>query len=149
MGLDYDMQLLMSGILNVTQLVGVITTIWTMDSLGRRSLLLSGALLMTISHVIIAVLVGLYSDNWPAHRPQGWASVALLLVYMIAFGASWGPVGWAMPSGKSTSFSFPGLKKPSSNRFTEVFPSSLRAKGVALSTCSNWLNNFIIVSIPH
>jgi hypothetical protein len=27
-----------------------------------------------------------------------------------------------------------------------VFPSSLRAKGVALSTCSNWLNNFIIVS---
>lgn len=26
----------------------------------------------------------------------------------------------------------------------EVFPSSLRAKGVALSTCSNWLNNFII-----
>ncbi|KAE8365597.1 general substrate transporter [Aspergillus caelatus] len=124
MGLDYDMQLLMSGILNVTQLVGVITTIWTMDSLGRRSLLLSGALLMTISHVIIAVLVGLYWDNWPAHRSQGWACVALLLVYMIAFGASWGPVGWAMPS--------------------EVFPSSLRAKGVALSTCSNWLNNFII-----
>lgn len=28
----------------------------------------------------------------------------------------------------------------------EIFPSSLRAKGVALSTCSNWLNNFIIVS---
>lgn len=28
----------------------------------------------------------------------------------------------------------------------EIFPSSLRSKGVALSTCSNWLNNFIIVS---
>jgi len=27
---------------------------------------------------------------------------------------------------------------------SEVFPSSLRAKGVALSTCSNWLFNFII-----
>jgi len=26
----------------------------------------------------------------------------------------------------------------------EIFPSSLRAKGVALSTCSNWFNNFII-----
>ncbi len=33
-------------------------------------------------------------------------------------------VPWAMPS--------------------EIFPSSLRAKGVALATCSNWLNNFII-----
>lgn len=26
----------------------------------------------------------------------------------------------------------------------EIFPSSLRAKGVGLSTASNWLNNFII-----
>jgi hypothetical protein len=26
----------------------------------------------------------------------------------------------------------------------EIFPSSLRAKGVAVATCSNWLNNFII-----
>jgi hypothetical protein len=43
---------------------------------------------------------------------------------MISFGATWGPVPWAMPS--------------------EIFPSSLRAKGVALSTCSNWFNNFII-----
>lgn len=99
MGLDYDMQLLMSGILNVTQLVGVSTTVWTMDRFGRRSLLLWGALFMTLSHIIIAVLVGLFSNNWPAHRPQGWASVALLLFYMISFGASWGPVGWAMPSG--------------------------------------------------
>ncbi|KAH1345592.1 hypothetical protein KXX33_002844 [Aspergillus fumigatus] len=124
MGLDYDMQLLMSGVLNVTQLVGVMTSVWTMDSLGRRVLLLWGAFFMTVSHVIIAVLVGLFSNNWPAHRPQGWVSVAFLLFYMLSFGASWGPVPWALPS--------------------EVFPSSLRAKGVALSTCSNWLNNFII-----
>lgn len=93
------MQLLMSGILNVTQLVGVCTSIWSMDTLGRRWLLLSGAALMTVCHVIIAVLVGLYSDNWPAHTAEGWASVALLLLYMLAFGASWGPVPWAMPSG--------------------------------------------------
>jgi hypothetical protein len=30
--------------------------------------------------------------------------------------------------------------------FSEIFPFMLRAKGVALATCSNWLNNFIIVS---
>ncbi|EAW11251.1 putative MFS monosaccharide transporter [Aspergillus clavatus NRRL 1] len=124
MGLDYDMQLLMSGILNVTQLVGVMTSVWTMDSLGRRVLLLWGAFFMMISHVIIAALVGVFSDDWPGHRTQGWVSVAFLLFYMLSFGASWGPVPWALPS--------------------EVFPSSLRAKGVALSTCSNWLNNFII-----
>ncbi|OJJ30621.1 hypothetical protein ASPWEDRAFT_120518 [Aspergillus wentii DTO 134E9] len=124
MGLDTDMQLLMSGILNITQLVGVATTVWSMDHFGRRFLLLSGSTLMAIAHIVIAVLVGLYSYDWPSHTGQGWASVALLLFYMLAFGASWGPVPWAMPS--------------------EIFPSSLRAKGVALSTCSNWLNNFII-----
>lgn len=124
MGLDYNMRLIMSGVLNVTQLIGVCSSLWTMDRFGRRPLLLTGSALMFISHFIIAILVGKFSNNWPAHRPEGWASVAMLLFYMLSFGASWGPVPWAMPS--------------------EVFPSSLRAKGVALSTCSNWLNNFII-----
>ncbi|KAJ9255504.1 hypothetical protein DTO212C5_9134 [Paecilomyces variotii] len=124
MGLDYDMQLIMSGILNVTQLVGVFSSVWTMDTIGRRPLLLMGSIFMTISHIIIAVLVGLFDKDWPSHRAQGWTSVAFLFFYMLSFGASWGPVPWAMPS--------------------EIFPSSLRAKGVALSTCSNWLNNFII-----
>jgi hypothetical protein len=31
----------------------------------------------------------------------------------------------------------------------ETFPSSLRAKGAALSTCSHWLNNFIIARAPR
>ncbi|KAK7533663.1 putative MFS monosaccharide transporter [Phyllosticta citricarpa] len=124
MGQEYDMQLVLAGVLNVAQLVGVASSVWTMDRYGRRPLLLWGAVVMCVSHVIIAILVGLFDDNWPAHKAQGWTSVAFLFVYMLAFGASWGPVPWAMPA--------------------EIFPSSLRAKGVALSTCSNWLNNFII-----
>lgn len=99
MGLDYNMQLIMSGILNVLQLVGVSTSVFTMDSLGRRTLLLGGSVLMAISHIIISILVGLYSNDWPAHQGQGWVSVAFLLFYMLAFGASWGPVPWAMPAG--------------------------------------------------
>lgn len=100
MGMDYNMQLVLSGVLNVTQLVGVTSSIWTMDKFGRRPLLLIGSIVMSISHIIIAVLVGLFDDNWPAHRPQGWTSVAFLFLYMLAFGASWGPVPWAMPSGE-------------------------------------------------
>lgn len=118
MGLDYSMQLIMSGVLNITQLIGVCTSIWSMDRLGRRPLLLIGSFLMFLSHVIIAALVGKFGNSWPTHRAEGWVSVAFLLFYMLSFGASWGPVPWALPS--------------------EIFPSSLRAKGVALSTCSNW-----------
>ncbi|KXL42933.1 hypothetical protein M433DRAFT_59012 [Acidomyces richmondensis BFW] len=124
MGLDHSMQLIMSGVLNVLQLVGVSTSLWSMDHFGRRPLLLFGSTMMFLAHLIIAVLVGKFGHDWPTHRSEGWASVALLFIYMLSFGASWGPVPWALPS--------------------EIFPSSLRAKGVALSTCSNWFNNFII-----
>ena len=142
MGLGYSMQLIMSGVLNITQLVGVSTSIWTLDRFGRRPLLLWGSFFMTVSHIIIAILVGLFSSNWAFHRAEGWVSVGFLLFYLLSFGASWAlfrkwrsvrptsaclmlAIRWAMPS--------------------EIFPSSLRAKGVALSTCSNWFNNFIIV----
>ncbi|KAM3448142.1 hypothetical protein MY3296_008063 [Beauveria thailandica] len=108
MGLDLNMSLIMSGVVNIAQLVGVVSSLWAMDRVGRRKLLLT--------------------DNWPQHTTAGWTSVVFLFMYMLAFGASWGPVPWAMPA--------------------EIFPSSLRAKGVAISTCSNWINNFIIVSIP-
>jgi len=124
MGVQYNMQLVLSGILNVTQLVGVSTSLYTMDRYGRRPLLLLGSVGMTICHVIIAVLVGLYNETWAQHKDKGWVSVAFLFLYMLLFGMTWGPVPWAMPS--------------------EIFPSFLRAKGVAWSTCSNWLNNFII-----
>ncbi|KAH7138183.1 general substrate transporter [Dendryphion nanum] len=124
LGQDYEMQLLLSGIINVTQLVGVVTSLWTMDRFGRRPLLLVGAGLMCVSHLIIAVLVGKFGGRWTDYATEGWVAVAFLFFYMFSFGATWGPVPWAMPS--------------------EIFPSSLRAKGVALSTCSNWFNNFII-----
>jgi MFS family permease len=106
------MQLLLSGIINCTQLVGVVTSLWTMDRFGRRPLLLVGAALMFICHLIIAVLVGKFGGRWASFAVEGWVAVAFLFFYMFSFGATWGPVPWAMPS--------------------EIFPSSLRAKGVAL-----------------
>jgi len=95
-----------------------------MDRFGRRPLLLVGAALMFICHLIIAILVGKFGGRWASFAGEGWVAVAFLFFYMLSFGATWGPVPWALPS--------------------EVFPSSLRAKGVALSTCSNWFNNFVI-----
>ncbi|KAF4595447.1 MFS monosaccharide transporter [Ophiocordyceps camponoti-floridani] len=124
MGLDSNMQLVMSGVLNIVQLAGVVSSLWTLDHFGRRKMLLAGSVGMFLSHFVISFLVGLYSSNWPAHMEKAWASVFFLLFYMLIFGATWGPVPWAMPA--------------------EIFPSSLRAKGVSISTCSNWINNFIV-----
>lgn len=117
MGLDRSMQLIMSGVLNIVQLLGVITSLGTLDRFGRRSTLLFGSVFTFIPLLIISVMVALFNKTWESHKTEGWASVSMLLFYIFVFGASWAPVPWAMPS--------------------EVFPSSLRAKGVAISTCSS------------
>lgn len=67
MGLNIDMQLIMSGVLNISQLVGVVSSLWTMDRFGRRKLLLAGSACMFFAHFIIAILVGKFSYDWTKH----------------------------------------------------------------------------------
>ncbi|TFK45702.1 hexose transporter [Heliocybe sulcata] len=124
LGLGYNTRLTMGGIMNVCQLIGVTPSFLLLDRVGRRPLLLWGSVGMTICHIIVAVLVGMYTGRWETNQDKGWVGVAFILVYMIVFGLTWGPVPWAMPA--------------------EIFPSSLRAKGVAISVVSNWFNNFVI-----
>ncbi|KAI1102683.1 general substrate transporter [Jackrogersella minutella] len=124
MGLNREMQIDMSGVLNICQMVACFWSLWGMDRFGRRPLLLGGATCMVISHFIIAILVGKYQSSWATHATEGWVSVAMLFFFMLTYGATWGPIPWAMPA--------------------EIFPSSLRSKGVAFSTMSNWFNNFVI-----
>jgi len=81
MGLNYDMQLIMSDVLNITQLVGVATSVWTIEASGKRPLLLIDSVCVTISHMIIAILVAKFDKDWPARRATGWTSVAFLLSY--------------------------------------------------------------------
>ncbi|QKX54416.1 uncharacterized protein TRUGW13939_01502 [Talaromyces rugulosus] len=124
MGLDYELQLDMSGVLNICQLVACVWSLWGMDRFGRRPLLLGGTVCMAAAHLIIAALMGKFEHSWPTHKAEAWGCVAMLFFFMLAYGSTWGPIPWAMPS--------------------EIFPGSLRAKGVAFATMSNWLNNFII-----
>lgn len=124
MGLDYQMQLDMSGVLNIIQMVACWWSLWGMDRFGRRPLLLGGGICMALSHLVVSVLVAKYQDSWETHTTEGWVSVAFLFFFMLTYGATWGPIPWAMPA--------------------EIFPSSLRAKGMAYATMSNWFNNFVI-----
>lgn len=53
---------------------------------------------MFICHLIIAVLVGKFGGRWANFAIEGWVAVAFLFFYMFSFGATWGPVPWAMVS---------------------------------------------------
>ena len=94
------------------------------DSLGRRPVLIAGAIGMALCHFIIAILFAQCGHDWPAYPAAGWAAVAMVWLFVVHFGYSWGPCGWILIS--------------------EIWPMSVRAKGIALGASSNWMNNFII-----
>ncbi|KAM0750592.1 putative hexose transport-related protein [Meredithblackwellia eburnea MCA 4105] len=124
LGLDTQMQIDMSGVLNIVQMVATCSAFFVLDKAGRKPPLLIGSFANSICHIVVAVLIAKFSSDWAAHAGQAWAAVGFLFAFMFFFGIGWSPVPWALPA--------------------EVFSSSRRAKGVAISVTTNWIGNFII-----
>lgn len=116
--------LLVSGGIGVIQLLAVLPAIVYIDRLGRKPLLRGGTAMMALSHFTIAILIIFFQSDWLNHPFAAWIAVTGIYTFTAAYGVSIGPIAWVLPS--------------------EVFPLSMRSKGVALSTASNWLNNFFI-----
>ncbi|KAF5355074.1 hypothetical protein D9756_005752 [Leucocoprinus leucothites] len=124
-GLSGDtVSLLVSGGIGIVQFLAVFPAILYIDRVGRKPLLRGGGIVMSLSHFMIAILVHLFQFDWPSHSGAAWAAVGGIYMFTFAYGVSIGPIGWVLPS--------------------EVFPLSIRGKGVAISTASNWINNFLI-----
>ncbi|KAK3952316.1 general substrate transporter [Pseudoneurospora amorphoporcata] len=110
----------------VTTLVNVCSTpvsFYTMEKLGRRTLLIWGAFGMLICEFIVAIVGTCKPDDTSAIK----AMLAFICIYIFFFATTWGPGAWVV--------------------IGEVFPLPIRAKGVAISTASNWLWNCIIAVI--
>ncbi|TFK33820.1 general substrate transporter [Crucibulum laeve] len=116
--------LVVAGGVGIVQFLAVLPAILFIDRVGRRPLLRGGSAVMTASHVSIALLVYLFQSDWPLHPVAAWCAVGGIYMFTAAYGTSFGPIGWVLPS--------------------EVFPLSMRSRGVALSTATNWFNNFLI-----
>jgi len=113
----------------ITGAVNVAATfiaVFSMDRVGRRALLLYGAAGMAVCLATVGILV-LTCD--PSQSAAGNAIIAFICLFIVNFAYSWGPIAWIIPA--------------------EIFPINVRAKGIALSTMSNWLANFAIAkSVP-
>lgn len=116
--------LLATGVTGVVFLISTVPAMLIIDRVGRKPMLLAGSVVMGISMVIVGIIVGRFRHDWPGHVAAGWTAVALIWVYIAAFGATWGPVSWTIIS--------------------EIFPLSIRAKGASIGASSNWINNFAI-----
>jgi len=101
--------------------------IWGVERFGRRSLLIFGAIGMTICEFIIAIIGSTTSTS--SHSAQS-AEVAFVCIYIAFFASTWGPIAWVITG--------------------EIFPLKIRAKAMSLSVASNWLWNFAIAySTPY
>lgn len=113
--------LLMTGINSVIYVLSTIPTWYLVDHWGRRAILLSGAVIMAMA--LVATGWWMYIDV--VQTPN--AVVACVIIFNAAFGYSWGPIPWLYPP--------------------EIMPLNVRAKGVSLSTATNWAFNFLVGEI--
>lgn len=116
--------LLATGVVGMAMFVATIPAVLWIDAVGRKPVLVSGAIGMALCHFTIAVLFAKNSNQWPTHQASGWAAVSMVWLFVVHFGYSWGPCAWIL--------------------IAEIWPMSVRAKGIALGASSNWMNNFII-----
>ncbi|KAF2773918.1 putative MFS monosaccharide transporter [Teratosphaeria nubilosa] len=120
--------LLATGVVGILEFLFTIPAVLYVDKFGRKTILIAGAIGMASCHFIVAGIIGAYGGDggahWDQHRAAGWVAIVFVWIYCANFGYSWGPVAWIVVS--------------------EVFPLSMRAKGVSLGGSSNWLNNFAV-----
>lgn len=84
--------------------VGVIQVIFTfvsvvlIDMLGRKILLCSGGLLLSLSSIGLGIYYYLTKDNQHLAQSQDFSylAVACLAVFIIGFSIGWGPIPWVM-----------------------------------------------------
>ncbi|XP_030536105.1 sugar transport protein 8-like [Rhodamnia argentea] len=112
----------------ITGLVNVFSTlvsIYTVDRVGRRILLLQACVQMFLTQIVIGFI--LLIDLKPTgslHPKEALIVVILVCVFVMGFAWSWGPLGWLIPS--------------------ETFPLEIRTAGFACAVSSNMLFTFVI-----
>jgi sugar porter (SP) family MFS transporter len=117
----------------VTTLVNVLSTPFSfimVEKIGRRTILIWGAAAMVIMQFIVGIIGATAGRDVPGHpaNPNATrAMIAFICLNIASFATTWGPGAWIV--------------------IGEIFPLTIRSRGVGLSTASNWFWNCIIAVI--
>ncbi|CAI7676404.1 unnamed protein product [Penicillium pancosmium] len=103
--------------------------VFTIEKFGRRSLMLFGAVGMSVSMAVLAISDSISSANKGNSTgvAAGIAQTVFLFVFNTFFAIGWLGMTWLYPA--------------------EIVPLKIRAPANALSTSSNWIWNFMVVMI--
>jgi sugar porter (SP) family MFS transporter len=115
-GNSMDAALLQQIIVGATMLTFTVIAIWTVDKIGRKPLMMIGSVGMGIS----LLAMGLYGVM---HSTGLWLLI-FIVGYIASFSLSLGPVVWVILS--------------------EIFPTRLRGRAMAIATLCLWLANTVV-----
>ncbi|OQR81588.1 Major Facilitator Superfamily (MFS) [Thraustotheca clavata] len=119
-------------ILQIVNFVSTIPAMYFVDRVGRRTLLLIGAVGMVFGHIVSATAFTFGCDGntkeMNCSKVAGWIMIASTAIFIFNFAISWGPICWIYPA--------------------EIFPLRVRAKAVSVSTMTNWVIGAIMIGIP-
>ncbi|KAK5994124.1 Major facilitator-type transporter ecdD [Cladobotryum mycophilum] len=116
--------LLATGVYGIVNTLSTLPALFLIDKVGRRPLLMCGAVGTFISLVIVGSIIGAYGSELVSHPNAGWVGIAFIYIYDINFSYSFAPIGWVLPS--------------------EIFNLGNRSKAMAITTSTTWMCNFII-----
>ncbi|KAB8216477.1 general substrate transporter [Aspergillus novoparasiticus] len=113
---------------SVSYLVASTLAIPKIDGWGRRKLMIWCALGQGVCYLMITVLLRFSEKpDYPHQTQVAAAAVAFFFCYYLFFGCSYQGIGWLLP--------------------VELNSLSMRTKGAALGTATNWAMNFMVVEV--
>ncbi len=115
MGSQADVSLIQTIIVGAVNLIFTVVAIVLVDRVGRKPLMIIGALGMAVSMLGLGTAFYLQS--------LGITALLMMLVYVAAFAVSWGPVVWVLLS--------------------EIFPNSIRG-ALSIAVATQWLANLLV-----
>jgi SP family galactose:H+ symporter-like MFS transporter len=118
---DVNEQMWGTVVVGITNVLATFIAIAFVDKLGRKPIMYAGFVVMGLALLTVGTLFNMDIEKNPG---LGYPAIGALLVFIIGFAMSAGPIIWVICS--------------------EIYPLAGRDLGVTCSTATNWISNAIV-----
>lgn len=126
LGFGGDASLYSAVITGAVNVLATVVSIYLVDKVGRRALLLEAGVQMFLAQIVIGIVLGIKLSDNSNNLGSGLSILVVVMIctFVSSFAWSWGPLGWLIPS--------------------ETFPLETRSAGQSVTVFVNMLFTFII-----
>ncbi|WEG14812.1 sugar porter family MFS transporter [Pullulanibacillus sp. KACC 23026] len=104
-------------IVGLVNFLFTLVSLWLIDKVGRKTLLIIGSAVMTISLAVVGF-------EFSSAHPNGTLVLFFILLFVAAFAVSFGPIVWLV--------------------IAEIFPTNIRGRATAIASVALWLADFVV-----